>query len=139
MQPSYVNSGCKGILSSSSLYIIINIMASPRVAVIGGGISGTLCSLVLQHRGVIPTVIDQGRRVGGRLSLGGAQILRAADPRLAAVYETFCQENLLQSYDRLDRLGVLGEGSGEKDMLAMETLAPLLRQLRRIEEAARAT
>ena len=87
-------------------------MATPRVAVIGGGISGTLCSLVLQHRGVIPTVIDQGRRVGGRLSLGGAQILRAADPRLAAVYETFCQENLLQSYDRRERTGVLGSSAG---------------------------
>jgi hypothetical protein len=43
-------------------------MTAPRVAVIGGGIAGSLCALVLRNRGVHPVIFDQGRNVlGGRL------------------------------------------------------------------------
>ena len=84
--------------------------AVPRIAVIGGGLSGTLCSLVLRHRGLQPTVWDQGRQLGGRLSAGGAQLLRAADPRLVAVYENMTAAGLLQRYQ--GRTGVLGTRGG---------------------------
>ena len=83
--------------------------ATPRVAVIGGGLAGTLCSLVLQHRGVLPTVWDQGRQLGGRLA-GGAQLLRAADPRLMAVYESMAAAGYLQPF--AGRTGVLGTSGG---------------------------
>ena len=40
----------------------------PRIAVVGGGISGTLASLVLRNRNLSPLLIDVGRGgVGGRL------------------------------------------------------------------------
>ena len=84
--------------------------AAPRIAVIGGGLSGTLCSLVLRHRGLAPTVWDQGRQPGGRLSRGGAQLLRAVDPRLSAVYENMADAGLLQRYR--GRTGVLGTRGG---------------------------
>eukprot|EP00977_Amphora_coffeiformis_P019307 scaffold7149_cov196-Amphora_coffeaeformis.AAC.2 len=84
--------------------------AVPRIAVIGGGLSGTLCSLVLHHRGLAPVVWDQGRNLGGRLSAGGAQLLRAADPRLQAVYENMATAGLLQRYQ--GRTGVLGTRGG---------------------------
>ena len=42
-----------------------------RVAVIGGGIAGSLAALALRGRGATPVIYDMGRRAGGRL--GGAQ------------------------------------------------------------------
>ena len=46
-------------------------MAGRRVAVIGGGIAGSLCGLVLRSRGFAPTIIDKGKRaLGGRLGGG---------------------------------------------------------------------
>ena len=86
-------------------------MAQPRVAVVGGGIAGTLCSLVLKHRGVHPTIIDAGRRgLGGRLRQGGAQFLRASDPSLATVCSMLEQEGLLARWE--GRFGVLGSSGG---------------------------
>lgn len=86
-------------------------MAQPRVAVVGGGLTGTLCSLVLKNRGVSPTLIDAGARgFGGRLR-GGAQFLRATDPRLATVYSMLEQQGLLRRWDD-GRFGVLGSLKG---------------------------
>jgi predicted NAD/FAD-dependent oxidoreductase len=80
-----------------------------RVAVVGGGIAGTLCSLVLKHRGVNPTIFDAGRNgLGGRLR--GAPFLRAADPRLAVVCSMLEREGLLQRWE--GRFGVLGSSGG---------------------------
>ena len=83
----------------------------PRVAVVGGGIAGTLCSLVLRHKGIQPTIIDAGRSgVGGRLRNGGAQFLRAADPRFAGLVEMLEQKNLLKEWK--GRFGMLGSSGG---------------------------
>lgn len=82
--------------------------AVPRIAVIGGGLSGTLCSLVLQHRGLAPTVLDRGRHLGGRLA--GTHFLRASDPRLMTVYESLATAGLLHLYG--GRTGVLGTTGG---------------------------
>jgi len=84
-------------------------MAQPRVAVVGGGIAGTLCSLVLKNRGVHPTILDAGKSgLGGRLR--GAPFLRAADPKLAVVCSMLEREGLLTRWE--GRFGVLGSSGG---------------------------
>jgi len=82
----------------------------PRVAVVGGGIAGTLCSLVLKNRGINPTLIDGGRRSAGRLRNDGAQFLRAADPRLIPVYGMLERQGLLKEWK--GRFGMLGSSGG---------------------------
>mmetsp|Transcript_23180 Transcript_23180/g.38363 ORF Transcript_23180/g.38363 Transcript_23180/m.38363 type:complete len:417 (+) Transcript_23180:95-1345(+) len=85
-------------------------MSQPRIAVIGGGIAGTMCSLVLKNRGLHPVLIDQGTRgLGGRLR-GGAQFIRASDPRLAQVTAMLEQQGLLKRWQ--GRFGVLGSSDG---------------------------
>ena len=83
----------------------------PRVAVIGGGIAGTLCSLVLKNRGIHPVLIDSGRNgVGGRLRNSGAQFVRASDPQLVPVVQMLQQEGLLAEWK--GRFGLLGSSGG---------------------------
>ena len=45
-----------------------SVSSPPRVAVIGGGISGLFCARTLRDRGLEVTVFDKGREVGGRMS-----------------------------------------------------------------------
>lgn len=98
-------------------------MAQPisRVAVVGGGIAGTLCSLVLKNRGLTPILIDQavgrGDRantptggLGGRLRGVGAQFLRATDPRLQAVMGMLENAKVVQPWR--GRFGLLGSQGG---------------------------
>jgi predicted NAD/FAD-dependent oxidoreductase len=83
----------------------------PRVAVVGGGIAGTLCSLVLKNRGIHPVLIDSGRNgVGGRLRNSGAQFLRATDPQLIPVVQMLQEEGLLAEWK--GRFGLLGSSGG---------------------------
>lgn len=93
----------------------------PRIAVVGGGIAGTLASLVLRNRGAIPVIIDQGQDVGGRLrgvarsKIGGsldagAQFLRASDSRLQPVWHMLAQQGLLAPWK--GRFGMLGNQGG---------------------------
>ena len=85
--------------------------AIPRVAVVGGGLAGTLCSLVLKNRGLHPVLIDAGTNgVGGRLRNGGAQFLRATDPQLVLVVQMLQGEGLLQEWK--GRFGMLGSKGG---------------------------
>lgn len=88
--------------------------AVPRIAVVGGGIAGTLCSLVLKNRGLHPVLIDAGSSgVGGRLRNGGAQFLRASSSngsRLVPVINMLVQEGLLQEWK--GRFGMLGSSGG---------------------------
>jgi predicted NAD/FAD-dependent oxidoreductase len=85
--------------------------AAPRVAVVGGGLAGTLCSLVLKNRGIHPVLIDAGTNgVGGRLRNGGAQFLRTTDPRLVPVFQMLHREGLLQEWK--GRFGMLGSKEG---------------------------
>jgi predicted NAD/FAD-dependent oxidoreductase len=87
-------------------------MAHPRIAVIGGGLAGSLCSLVLRNRGFQPTLIDAGRSgVGGRLRNNGAQFLRTRDPRLSTVFGMMESQGLLAQWKgRFGMLGSLGGG-----------------------------
>ncbi|KAL3904157.1 MAG: hypothetical protein SGILL_010178 [Bacillariaceae sp.] len=85
--------------------------AIPRVAVVGGGLAGTLCSLVLKNRGLQPVLIDAGTNgVGGRLRNGGAQFLRATDPHLAPIIQMLHEQGLLKEWK--GRFGMLGSSGG---------------------------
>jgi predicted NAD/FAD-dependent oxidoreductase len=84
-------------------------MSTPRVAVVGGGIAGTLCSLVLRNRGLHPVLIDGGYQMGGRLR-GGAQFWRTQNPRLVNVTSMLNQAGLLVPWN--GRFGVLGSSGG---------------------------
>lgn len=54
-------------------------MSSPRIAVIGGGIAGSICSTVLRQSGAELTIFDMGRKsAGGRF--GAARSQRKANP-----------------------------------------------------------
>ena len=93
-------------------------MAGRRVAVIGGGIAGSLCGLVLRSRGFAPTIIDKGTRaLGGRLGGGkepdsGAVFLRASDPgsQWAGVLAMLAREGLVAPWE--GRFGLLGSRGG---------------------------
>jgi len=99
---------------------------SPRIAVIGGGISGTLASLVLRNRGFSPLLIDRGKSgLGGRLrgsnrtKIGaegnlnldaGLQFIRASDPRLKEVLKMFKSYGMISKWE--GRFGLLGSRGG---------------------------
>lgn len=82
----------------------------PKIAVVGGGISGTLCSLVLKNRGLHPVILDQGTRgIGGRLR-GGAQFIRTSNPALAPVFQMLHQNGLIEEWK--GKFGMLGSSGG---------------------------
>ena len=93
-------------------------MAAPRVAVVGGGITGSLAALILRMRGADPLLIDAGKRgVGGRLTGysaaggdAGAQFIRAQDPRLMSLLAMLEGEGLVRRWE--GRFGILGEKGG---------------------------
>ena len=90
----------------------------PRVAIVGGGIAGSLCGLILRSRGLQPTIFDRGtRRIGGRLAGGvepdsGAHFLRASDSgsQFAAVLQMLAREGAVAPWS--GRMGILGSRGG---------------------------
>jgi len=89
----------------------------PHVAIVGGGLTGALCALVLRSRGVEATIFDAGkRRVGGRLAGGqqpdsGAQFLKATPgSQFASVVSMLQREQLIAPWT--GRFGMLGSRSG---------------------------
>ena len=90
----------------------------PRVAIVGGGVAGSLCGLILRSRGLQPTIFDRGtRRIGGRLAGGvepdsGAHFLRASDSgsQFAAVLQMLAREGIVAPWD--GRMGILGSRGG---------------------------
>lgn len=96
---------------------------APRVAVIGGGVAGSLCSLVLRQHGAEPVLFDMGRRsLGGRMGTlsssspgrpdRGAQFFCVSDAgsRFAQVVGFFERNGLVAPWD--GRFGVLGARGG---------------------------
>jgi NADPH-dependent 2,4-dienoyl-CoA reductase/sulfur reductase-like enzyme len=60
---------------------------APRVAVVGGGITGALAALVLKNRGAQPIILDAGKRgLGGRFS-GRALMNSSGTTALATLTE----------------------------------------------------
>lgn len=92
--------------------------SAPRVAIVGGGIAGSLCGLILRSRGLQPTIFDRGtRRIGGRLAGGiepdsGAHFLRASDSgsQFAAVLQMLAREGVVAPWN--GRMGILGSRGG---------------------------
>eukprot|EP00928_Gymnodinium_smaydae_P039363 TRINITY_DN26906_c0_g1_i1.p1 TRINITY_DN26906_c0_g1~~TRINITY_DN26906_c0_g1_i1.p1 ORF type:complete len:448 (-),score=115.03 TRINITY_DN26906_c0_g1_i1:73-1416(-) len=97
----------------------------PRVAVVGGGIAGSLCALVLRSRGVQPVIFDAApRRLGGRLTSRRAERVATEDFEPAAQFlrasseaSPFAQAlRLLESNGLVapwtGRFGVLGSRGG---------------------------
>ena len=77
---------------------------SPRVTVIGAGISGLACARTLHDHGLAVSVLDKSRGVGGRLSTRreghwqfdhGATSIRLDDPRVARFAESWQQDGVL--------------------------------------------
>lgn len=116
-------------------------MSAPRVAVVGGGLTGSLAALVLRSRGLNPTVYDAGRRAAGGRALGGRhpdsglQFLRASDPasQVASVLEMLARDGLVAPWE--GRFGLLGAKGGFlpreviadtplKDMMKKEEVEP---------------
>lgn len=108
--------------------------ASPRIGIVGGGLSGALCALVLRSRGAQPIVIDAGRRhVGGRFAGGrhtdsGGQFIRTVEPRVLAVMKMLNRERLLAPWE--GRFGVLGKHGGflPSSVLASTPLSSMMRE-----------
>lgn len=90
---------------------------SPRVTVIGAGISGLACARTLHDHGIAVTVLDKSRGVGGRMSTRragdwqfdhGAASLRLCDPRLGRLSESWLQDAVLYQLNSGDLIGSRG-------------------------------
>lgn len=110
-------------------------MRPPRVAVVGGGVSGTMCAMMLRCAGVHVTVFDKGqKRLGGRASNliiedssrsdapslcfdSGAQFIAVTDPRFEGLLHSPVMKGLLPQWK--GRFGILGR-SGQ--VLPRETV-----------------
>jgi len=95
--------------------------AAPKVAVIGGGISGSLCAVALRQHGLEPVIFDKGRRsLGGRLGTlrrsshadVGAQFFHVGEPgsQFAQAMHFLEQNGMVASWQ--GRFGALGSSGG---------------------------
>lgn len=98
---------------------------SPRVTVIGAGISGLACARTLHDHGIAVTVLDKSRGVGGRLSTRregmwqfdhGAPSIRLDDPRLARLAESWIQDDVLREVADGELIGVRGMNAFAKHL-----------------------
>ena len=109
--------------------------SAPRVAIVGGGLSGALCGLVLRSRGLVPTIFDAGRRrAGGRLAGGrhpdsGLQFLTASEPRLIGILGMLRNEGLIAPWTgRFGLLGTRGGGFLPSDVLKSTPIAQMAKE-----------
>ena len=80
----------------------------PRVAIIGGGVAGVVCARHLQSTGLIPTIFEKSRGLGGRLATRrtdenlnfdhGAQYFTMRDPKFSAFLAQHGAENAVQKW-----------------------------------------
>lgn len=86
--------------------------STPRVGIIGAGISGLACARALRRRGVLVEVFDKGRGPGGRMAtrrvapLGegvtfdhGAQYFTARSPEMCAQVRGWLAEGVVAKWD----------------------------------------
>lgn len=88
----------------------------PTVAILGGGMSGLMCALSLEKRGVKSTVFDTGvHGLGGRMGTRmhdpqplvfdhAAQFFTVSDPQFAVLVDEWSAKGLVQEWD-----GPIGE------------------------------
>ncbi len=68
-------------------YKIVSTSSPKKVAVVGGGIGGMECALVLQKRGHKPVIFEKDGKLGGLYITAAAMSFKDADKRLLAWYE----------------------------------------------------
>jgi renalase len=80
---------------------------SPRVAVIGAGLSGAACARALRERGITADVIERGRAPGGRMASPtlhgrrvdiGAAYFTAKEPEFVATVERWSAKGLVRAW-----------------------------------------
>ncbi|MEJ2541447.1 MAG: FAD-dependent oxidoreductase, partial [Gemmatimonadota bacterium] len=80
---------------------------APRVAVVGGGLSGLMAARTLRDHGLDVTVFDKGRRPGGRASTRehgatrfdhGAQYFTIRDRRMRPLLESWLQDGVVAEW-----------------------------------------
>ncbi|MGW0157854.1 NAD(P)/FAD-dependent oxidoreductase [Mycobacterium sp. NPDC003323] len=93
-------------------------MASPRVAVIGAGLSGAACAQSLRENGVTVEIFERGRAPGGRMASPslhgrrvdlGAAYFTAKDPDFCAVVDDWVARGLARPWtDTFDAVSPAG-------------------------------
>ena len=117
-------------------------MSAPHVAVIGGGLCGSLAALVLRSRGLTPVVLDAGKRqLGGRFAGGfhadsGAQFLRASEAgtQWAGVLYQLSSAKLVAPWE--GRFGLIGSRGGFLPREAIGSTAGSLGGMLKADEGA---
>ncbi|KAF8388185.1 hypothetical protein HHK36_026851 [Tetracentron sinense] len=109
-------SALKKTFSQEQLIFTTPISEDPVVAVIGGGMSGLICALNLEKRGIRSTVFDTGLHgLGGRMGTRvidpqplifdhAAQFFTASDPRFALLVDGWMEKGLVRQWQ-----GTVGE------------------------------
>ena len=111
-------------------------MSLPRVAIVGGGLSGCIAALVMRSRGnVRPVILDASKRsVGGRLLGGrhadsGLQFMRPTDPRFVAVMQLLVNEKLAAPWNgRFGLLGSMGGGFLPREVIGDSAFGKMSRE-----------
>ncbi len=85
----------------------VAVMASPRVAVVGAGLSGAACAQALRERGITVEVYERGRAPGGRMASPtvqgrrvdvGAAYFTVKDPGFSAVTDSWVERGLARPW-----------------------------------------
>ena len=74
-------------------YKLIPTKHPKKVAIIGGGVGGMECALVLKKRGHHPVIFEKSDRLGGLYNTAAAMSFKEADRKLLAWYERELKEN----------------------------------------------
>jgi renalase len=96
-----------------------------RVGIVGGGPAGAICARVLADRGVDVTVVDKGRRAGGRLSTRTYDEVHFDH---GAQFMTVRDEIVRRRLDAWRDAGVLAPWDGREEVFGDATDEPLLRR-----------
>ncbi|CAN6439463.1 unnamed protein product [Victoria cruziana] len=106
----------KKSFSQEQIVFTSPISDDPVVAIVGGGISGIVCALALEKRGIRSTVFDTGMHgLGGRLGTRttdsqslvfdhAAQFFTARDPRFRELVDGWLEKGLIREWN-----GQIGE------------------------------
>ena len=74
-------------------YKLIPTKHPKKVAIIGGGVGGMECALVLKKRGHTPVIFEKSDRLGGLYNTAAAMSFKEADKKLLAWYERELKEH----------------------------------------------
>ncbi|AND67584.1 hypothetical protein ATSB10_01300 [Dyella thiooxydans] len=82
--------------------------SSPRIAIVGAGMTGLACARELHRRGLAPRVLEKSRGLGGRIATRrtdrgdrfdhGAQFVTARDPHFAAELEAWARSGAVRPW-----------------------------------------